>query len=193
MKNKIISLSIAVSLLMTATIFATSVTSPGSASDPVVSKSYVDTIIGDTLEKILELQKQYNELQLQVETIENVVVNEVSNKDNDNVNTNQNNMDNTNDIEAEYYYTFKPIELSNNQLLLGEEGTELILRSGTAVSYTEVANGLTDITAGVEIMNNEPIPNNHVLIVPRSDNRGISVTANQTWVMIRGKYTIINR
>ncbi len=180
MKNKIISLTVVISLLITSAVFGNNITSPGSSNDPVVSKSYVDTLLGNALEKILELQKQYNELQSQVNTIENVVSGGNSNN-------------NQGASSAQEYYTFTPIELSNNQLLIGGEGTELILRSGSAVAYTEVANGLTDITSGTEIMNNEPIPNNHVLIIPREDNRGISVTSNQTWIMIRGKYTIINR
>ncbi len=190
MKNKIISSVICISLLVTNIVFATGVTSPGSSNDPVVSKSYVDELVGDILGKVLGLEKAYSELKARVDLIEETVTNGVAvNNENNNSDTNNNN-EQTGTVQN---YTFKPIELSVNQLLIGGEGTELILRSGAAVGYTEVANGLTNITNGTEIMNNDQIPLNNVLIVPRNDNRGISVTANQTWIMIRGDYTIINR
>ncbi len=193
MKNKIISSFICISLLVTNIAFATPVTSPGSSNDPVVSKSYVDELIGDILGKILGLEKTYSELKTQVDTIEQAIVEGVSSDNQTNNNDNINNNTNNEVTEVVSNYTFKPIELSNNQLLLCGEGTELILRSGSAVGYTEVANGLTDVTDGNEIMNNDEVPANHVLIIPRADNRGILVTSNQTWVMIRGDYTIINR
>ncbi len=189
MKSKVISTIICMSVILTSVVYATNVTSPGSSSDPVVSKSYVDELIGDTLEKILNLDNTYNELKLRVDALEQAVKNGVSS----NESSNQGNSNDSEVIKVTENYTFKPIELSSNQLLLGGEGCELIVRSGSAIGYTEVANGLTNITNGSEILNGEEIPLNNVLIVPRNDNRGILVNSNQTWIMIRGDYTIINR
>lgn len=183
MKKKFlgIGLSLAMSLtLMTSTVFATSTTSPGSASDPVVSKSYVDALIGGVLEDILNLQKLIQELTTEVEAIKTTVLN--------NTNTNETNTETPTTLN----YSYKPLELQKNQLLIGGEGTEIIVRSGGAIAYSESVNGLSNVSTGIEVMNGEPITLNNVLVVSRADNRGILVTVDATWILIRGDYTIIN-
>lgn len=82
------------------------------------------------------------------------------------------------------------VELFNGQLLIGEAGSEIILRSGSATAVTSPLGGLSDVTSGVDIGEGKSIPPNHLLIIPRSDGRGIFVTKNSTFVMVRGGYTI---
>jgi hypothetical protein len=69
-----------------------------------------------------------------------------------------------------------------------ENGTEAVLRSGTA---TVIAgpNGLLDMTAGRDIANGESVNRNHLLIAPRSDGRGMRFTSS-AWVMVRGGFSI---
>ena len=82
------------------------------------------------------------------------------------------------------------VELFNGQMLIGDAGSEFILRSGSATAITSPSGGLSDVTAGTDITEGKPIPANHLLIIPRSDGRGIFVTKNSTFVMVRGGYTI---
>lgn len=82
------------------------------------------------------------------------------------------------------------VELFNGQMLIGDAGSEIILRSGSATAITSASGGLSDVTAGTDIAEGKPIPANHLLIIPRSDGRGIFVTKNSTFVMVRGGYTI---
>jgi hypothetical protein len=73
--------------------------------------------------------------------------------------------------------------------LIGQGGTEFILRSGTAKAIASSAGGLADITTGVDLGNGAGVPLNHMLLIPRSDNRGLKAI-NELVVMVRGAYEI---
>ncbi|MGM0396667.1 MAG: hypothetical protein ACQEP4_06390 [Bacillota bacterium] len=82
------------------------------------------------------------------------------------------------------------VELQSGQILHGEAGTEIIKRSGEAVAIASSLGGLSDVTSGADIADGGKVPDNHLLIVPRSDGRGIFVTKDKTFVMVRGEYNI---
>lgn len=82
------------------------------------------------------------------------------------------------------------VELQNGQILEGEAGTEIIKRSGKAIVIATELGGLSDVTSGVDIADGGVVPDNHLLIVPRSDGRGIFVTKDKTFIMVRGAYNI---
>lgn len=83
------------------------------------------------------------------------------------------------------------VELKKDEILIGKSGTELILRGGRAKAYgVEENRGLTDITEGLDIDSvNSLIPYNHLLIVPRSDGRGVYAESDAI-LMVRGDYEI---
>lgn len=82
------------------------------------------------------------------------------------------------------------VKLLNGQKIIGESGTEIILRSGKAKAIGSINGGLCDITSGKDIGNAKDIEKNHLLLVPRSDQRGIQAQTD-VYVMIRGNYHII--
>ena len=84
---------------------------------------------------------------------------------------------------------FMPIELKEGQTIIGSEGTEVILRSGEAAAIGNGENGVSDLTAGTDLTTGQAVAANHLLLIPRADGRGITATTD-TWVMIRGGYTI---
>ncbi len=87
--------------------------------------------------------------------------------------------------------TLEVVELSENQKIILEAGSEIILRAGTAYAITSEQGGLSDVTSGVDIQQDESIPRNHQLIIPRSDGRGLYVDSYAIF-MVTGVYEIIN-
>ncbi|MDD4565321.1 MAG: hypothetical protein PHE79_07625 [Eubacteriales bacterium] len=85
--------------------------------------------------------------------------------------------------------TYKSIMLTAGQKLIGNEGTEVILRSGEATAIDNGANGVSDVTGAMDLMTGKSISQNHLLLIPRSDGRGIQANT-EIWVMVRGTYTI---
>ena len=132
-------------LCLGGTVLAAAGLEPGSSSDPLVTKSYVDSLLG---------------------------AKETSSSE------------------------YEIVQLAAGKTILGHAGCEIILRSGfaninsfTAADGTE--NGVQDITDGVDLKNGVNCPINHLLLIPRTDSRGITTTT-EVFVMIKGSYEIKN-
>lgn len=81
------------------------------------------------------------------------------------------------------------VYLAKGEQLIAENGTEIILRSGVATVIDAPNGGLCDITAGKDLKNGEKISQNHLLIVPRSDGRGVKAETDVV-LMVRGSFTV---
>ncbi|MDR1687630.1 MAG: hypothetical protein LBS21_03335 [Clostridiales bacterium] len=86
---------------------------------------------------------------------------------------------------------FVPVSILTGQIVLGGEGAEIILRSGKVVAYNSGPDGLVNVTSGEEVTNGDDIAKNNLLIVPRSDGRGV-MALEDSWLIIKGGYEIIN-
>lgn len=138
----------------------------GSGSDPLVSKSYVDAKMDEVLSNgLTDVQLQKLASQLQSKT---VIAGGTSGSS-----------------------TYAPVEVGKGQIVLGGEGTEFILRTGSIVCYSTSSSGLADITAGKDLIDGAAVMKNHLLVVPRNDGRGVKATQD-AWLMIRGEYHILN-
>ena len=84
---------------------------------------------------------------------------------------------------------FTPVQVTAGQSVIGGEGTEIILRSGEAAVIADGANGISDLTQGQDLKGGTPVRENHLLLVPRSDGRGITAVTD-ILVMLRGSYTL---
>ena len=73
--------------------------------------------------------------------------------------------------------------------VIGGQGTEIILRSGKATAIDNGSDGVSDLTAANDLMKGEAIADNHLLLVPRADGRGIHCTTD-CWLMILGSYEV---
>jgi hypothetical protein len=120
---------------------------PGSESDPLVTKSYVD--------KVLFNLKQYV------------------------------------DSKPGGSASFEIVYMEQGQQVIGDKGTEIILRSGIATVVDSGNGGLADITEGKDIINGEDVLQNHLLIVPRDDGRGVKAENNNVVMLVKGGYTLI--
>ncbi len=153
---------------------------PGSIADPLVTKSYVDEMHTQLLAEVTEMialargsggTTTPNNMTDIYKYIDDKIA--VIAKNGVSVTTG-----------------FNVVELNAGQKLICEASTELILRSGEAQAIANAAgDGLTDATAGRDIKGGEVISGNHLLIVPRSDGRGLSVN-KKSFIMVKGNYTI---
>ncbi len=81
------------------------------------------------------------------------------------------------------------VELESEQSLIGDAGTEIILRGGKATVIAGELGGISDITDGKDLKMGEMIPANHLLIIPRDDGRGAYVVEDAIF-LVRGAYEI---
>jgi len=145
--------------------------SPGSDADPLVSKSYVDS-------KLSQLITMING------SAQSTDINAVTDKD-------ALKREIIGELAAGQNSVFIPIRAVKGQIILGGEGSEIVLRSGRAAGYCGGENGMVDVTAGAEVFNGSDIPLNHLLLVPRDDGRGVAVTSDEAWLVIKGVYQTV--
>ncbi|MGI6734558.1 MAG: hypothetical protein ACOX4J_10425 [Anaerovoracaceae bacterium] len=132
---------VALALIVTTVAVGAAGYEPGSAEDPVVTKSYVDAQIAS--------------------------------------------LKGTGGSSA----VFQPVFVEAGKKLIGGEGTEIILRSGSALAVASGQDGLSDVTEGKDLKGGFAVTRNHLLLIPRADGRGISA-AEDIWVMVKGTYSI---
>ncbi|QOS81427.1 hypothetical protein JNUCC31_11605 [Paenibacillus sp. JNUCC31] len=162
---------------------------PGTADDPVVTKSYVDQQIQQALGgKIPTGSGNTNS-----GGNNNAGAGNTSGNNNGSTGTGSTGGDTTlppvvsGAADAVEIVTVKP-----GQQLIGKSGAEFIVRSGKAVIVSEGTNGVADLTDGIDLTNGQAAPSNHLLSFPR-DGRGITVLDGNKYsltVMVRGGYSL---
>jgi hypothetical protein len=85
----------------------------------------------------------------------------------------------------------KVVSLQAGQSLIALEGTEFIPRAGKLTAIGSAGGGIPDLTGGKDLVNGAAVPLNHLLLFPRSDQRGVKATSNAV-LMVRGAYQMIN-
>lgn len=161
---------------------------PGTADDPVVTKSYVDQQIQKALGGGISTGTGNAGNSGNAE-------NSASTGNNASSSANAGSAGSSTELpplasgasEALEIVTVKP-----GQQLIGSTGTEFIVRSGKAVIISEGTNGVADLTDGVDLINGQAVPMNHLLTIPK-EGRGIQVVEGNKYsltVMVRGGYTL---
>ncbi|WP_379157200.1 hypothetical protein [Paenibacillus sp. sgz5001063] len=146
---------------------------PGTADDPVVTKSYVDQ----------QIQKA-----LQGGTVATQAPSATATPAPTSVPTSAP----TSTPAQSASTAFVIVDVKPGQTLIAGAGAEFIVRAGKAVITTQDSNGVGDLTDGVDLTNGASAPTNHLLSFPRA-GRGITVQDGQTLglvVMVRGTYTL---
>lgn len=92
-------------------------------------------------------------------------------------------------ISASGASSFAVVVVEEGQKLIGTEGTEMVLRGGKATAIDNGIDGISDLTSGKDLKSPAAISKNHLLLVPRSDGRGIHCST-RAYVMVKGGYTI---
>ncbi|MFV0441109.1 MAG: hypothetical protein ACK5LV_07435 [Lachnospirales bacterium] len=174
--RKIITFSI-VCVLVVGVFFRNAyATSAGSQNDPIVTKSYVD----EQIALALSGNTGSNSGGSSNLTLTNSQLQEIINAVTEEVLSSQSSS-----------ASFVPIRVTKGQTVIGGQGTEIILRSGEAKIFSNAADGVSNITKGANQDNGEKVVLDNLLLVPRQDGRGITITTNEAWIMIKGEYEII--
>ena len=150
--------------------FLSTAAEPGSNDDPLISLSYFENKITKLKEEVTEaLSKNLDEKFDKSEKEFKNSLEEIK----------------KNGITAPT--TFEVVNVKENETLICEAGTEIIVRSGKFTALGSTGGGLSDVTSGKDLPTDEVITNNHLLIIPRTDGRGIKAISAGA-VMIKGNY-----
>ncbi|PPQ46616.1 hypothetical protein C5G87_23740 [Paenibacillus peoriae] len=155
---------------------------PGTADDPVVTKSYVDQKIAQVIKGGVPASNTSSKT-----TSSNAPATNATSNTTASVTSGAGKTSATEQTEA-----LKVVDVKPGQKLIAKAGSEFILRNGYAVVYSMDASGAIDITSGTEIVHNQAVEKNHLLSFPR-EGRGIQVKEGQKFglvVMVRGGYTV---
>ncbi len=92
-----------------------------------------------------------------------------------------------NDVQSA---TFKLINVDAGDVIYGEMGTELMVRSGGATIIAgKNGGGIADLTSGSDLAGDTYVSLNHHLLIPRSDSRGLYFVTDSI-IMVKGKYSL---
>lgn len=147
---------------------------PGSSEDPLISVSYLEN-------KISELKEELSE------SLEKTLTENFTKKFEELATETNKTLNNLKKTGTAAPVTFEVVNILANETLICGAGTEIIVRSGECTAIASPSGGLSDVTEGRDIGNGEKITNNHLLIVPRDDGRGITATLGGA-VMVKGSY-----
>lgn len=181
---------------------AASSAQPGSEFDPLVTKSYVDEQIQILTQKIgsgtvtgnpsggtpsvgTVDQQVINNLRTDISDLINLVIQAVTRIQD----LEKQNLELITKVE-ELQKGFVVVEVSKDQKVLLGSGSEVLVRSGQTKAIQGELGGLADATAAADLSGGAPITNQHLLISSREDGRGIQVTSDKAFMLIRGKYTV---
>lgn len=84
---------------------------------------------------------------------------------------------------------FRVVNVPAGQAAIGEAGTEIVLRGGRATAIASNLGGILDATAGVDLPQGEQVKPNHLLVVPRTDQRGLLAQSDLV-LMVKGNLTV---
>lgn len=158
---------------------------PGTANDPVVTKSYVDQAIRQALGGGSSTAPTKGDAPGQDDSVNNGGSSNDGNSSNSSSSSNSGSSSNSEQA-------ISIVEVKPGKILIASAGAEFVVRSGKAVIYSTDSNGVADLTDGKDIANGGAVANNHLLSFPR-EGRGIQVQDGNTYnltVMVRGGYKV---
>lgn len=157
--KKILAILIVSVILSTVMAYA----APGDNNDPLVTLSYITDVLMPELES--QIAKKVNsEVKSAISNVET-------------------------GTGASSSDGFALVNLKSNYSIIGDEGTELVVRSGLGKIIATSQGGVADLTSGVDLANGADAPLNHHLLIPRSDKRGITFSTDAI-VLVKGTYSV---
>jgi len=161
---------------------------PGSADDPLVTKSYVDQKIAELASRIGSgtgttgtgniSQATIDQLKTDIGDLTKFIIDALQE-----IETLRGRVE---ALEAGY----RVVEnVPAGKKIILAAGSEAILRSGSATAIEGTYGGLVDASAGADLKQGANVPLQHLLISSRSDGRGLLIKS-ASYLLVRGSYTI---
>ncbi len=85
--------------------------------------------------------------------------------------------------------SFQVVNVPAGSQLVGEGGTEIVLRAGQAAAVASAQGGLLDASDGVDMPQGAAVKLNHLLVVPRTDGRGVLAQTDMI-CLVKGPYSV---
>ena len=187
-------------LLCGTTVFATS-DSFDSSTDPLVSLSYINEIV------IPDLSAQIQEAKNLAQNFAEKADKSALEAANERIKKLEKELETIKETVASFQTTlnkstsYEVLHLKYGQKVISKEySLEIILRTGdvevispfTNENGGEYVQGIADLTLGEDIKDGTKIEANHLIVVPKGgDGRGIIVTGQEAYILVRGAYEIV--
>ena len=81
------------------------------------------------------------------------------------------------------------VNLEKGQEIIGAQGSQFILRAGQVEAIVSDKGGLSDVTGAKDLIKGEKAKANHLLLIPRSDGRGLRARTSAI-VLVQGTYHV---
>lgn len=81
------------------------------------------------------------------------------------------------------------VEVESGDSIILQGGSQIILRGGSGSIIDSKQGGIADLTQGIDLRKGYEAPANHLLMVPRSDGRGVYAKTDCIF-MVMGKYEV---
>lgn len=177
-KIKIFILASVIMITLAVTIWAVAF---DSSSDPLVSLSYITDIFKPQIEKSISSSEA--SLKAEIEALNKKIDSLMQTSQPTSASAQ------TPDEEDGYEVLF----VSKGEKILAETQCEIILRVGAVSVVSAYENqGVADLTGGKDLSGGTDVEKNHLLLVPRGgDGRGVVVTSDSAYIMVRGEYSIV--
>lgn len=173
-------------IVISVAVMLTANAQPGDADDPLVTKSYIDSIVSSLAADNASLKEAINNLPSQEQGTSSEE-SDASQFDSEAFASQIEQM--VSDAVAGIQNGYKTVEVALGQTVDLSEGAELIIRTGICEAVASSSSaGLFDLSDGSVVMGGKTVPAGHYIVAARGE-RGIKALSDSV-VLIRGDYVI---
>lgn len=175
----------------------------GDSNDPLITKSYIDSVLTRDVEQMID-----NAISDKKTVIDNYVSNamtahkaeidkKIASINTGNINISQSMVDSiANDVVAQIKKdgisvgtSWEVVQIPAGKSLIGQVGTEILPRIGSAKVYSTGSVGIVNLSAGGMTNPGAAVVANNLYLVSIAD-RGVTAGANGATVLVSGSYVI---
>ena len=184
MKKRIVTV-LAVALLAIA-LACGAVFASGTAEDPLISLSYLNSVVIPQLTTLIEQKVQEAAGAGQITSVDEQKLQELVAKEVADALSGG-----SSEGGAASASQYEAVQLFAGQTMVGSQGSiEVLLRRGTFHCVDPEGQKITNVTKGSEAGDGNELTLQNLYLIPRSDGRGITCASEEGWGMVRGAYTI---
>lgn len=148
---------------------------PGSAGDPLVSRSYVEQVaitVRSQADQAVSSLRTYADSTFLTRALWSASTANLATR-----------------AQVDERTVYVIVTVPAGQQVIGQASTEIVLRGGQATAIASASGGLLDVTGGRDVGSGEQIAPNHLLVVPRADGRGL-LAGTDLVLMVKGSVTV---